>query len=72
MTSGGSGAGILKIQYIRGRYIPPNNVMPGVSGEYVVSDLSCVTFTFIGKTTKMYVFAVLDTEKVPEASYFVP
>ena len=48
MTSGGSGAGILKIQYIRGRYIPPNNVMPGVSGEYVVSDLSCVTFTASG------------------------
>ncbi len=48
MTSGGSGAGILKIQYIRGRYFRPNNVMPEVSGEYVISDLGCVTFTASG------------------------
>ena len=48
MTSGGAGAGVLKIQYIRGRYFPPNNVMPEVSGEYVVSDLGCVRFTASG------------------------
>ncbi len=48
MASGGNGAGILKIQYIRGRYLPPDNVMPEITGEYVVSDFGCVTFTASG------------------------
>ena len=48
MTSGGSGAGILKIQYIRGRYMPPNNVMPGVTGKYVVKSPGFVDITVSG------------------------
>ena len=48
MASGGNGAGILKIQYIRGRYLPPDNVMPEITGEYVVTDFGSVTFTASG------------------------
>lgn len=48
MTSGGSGAGILKIQYVRGRYIPPNNVMPDVIGKYVVKNPGYVDITVSG------------------------
>lgn len=48
MTSGGNCSGFMRIQYIRGRYIPPNNVMPLVAGQDVVSDLGCVNFTVSG------------------------
>ncbi len=48
MTSGGSGAGILKVQYIRGRYMPPNNVMPGLTGKYVVKSPGFVDITVSG------------------------
>ena len=48
MSSGGSGAGILKIQYVRGRYMPPNNVMPEVIGKYVVKNPGYVDITVSG------------------------
>ena len=48
MTSGGNCSVIMKIQYIRGRNIPPNNVMPLVAGQGVVSDLGCANFTASG------------------------
>ena len=48
MTSGGSGAGILKIQYIRGRYMPPNNVMPEAIGRYVVKNPGYVEISVSG------------------------
>ena len=48
MTSGGSGAGILKVQYIRGRYMPPNNVMPDVTGKYVVKNPGYVEISVSG------------------------
>ncbi|MCL4451185.1 MAG: hypothetical protein M1327_00975 [Candidatus Thermoplasmatota archaeon] len=48
MTSGGSGAGLLKIQYVRGIYMPPNNVMPAVSGKYIVNNPGYVYITLSG------------------------
>jgi hypothetical protein len=48
MTSGGSGAGILKVQYVRGRYMPPNNVMPDVIGKYVVKNPGFADITVSG------------------------
>ena len=48
MTSGGNCSAILKIQYIRGRSMPPNNVMPLTAGQDVVSDLGCLNLTVSG------------------------
>ncbi len=48
MTSGGSGAGVLKIPYIRGRYMPPNNVMPAVQINYPPTGSGHVYFTVSG------------------------
>jgi hypothetical protein len=48
ITSGGRGAGNLKVQYIRGRYMPPNNVMPAVQINYHPTGLGRVYFTVSG------------------------
>ena len=48
MTSGGSGSGELKVPYIRGRYMPPNNVMPAVQINYSLTGLGHVYFTVSG------------------------
>lgn len=48
MTSGGSCSGVMKVEYVRARILPPNNVMPLVDGQDVVSDLGCVNLTASG------------------------